>query len=64
MRFFFHYNKNLKKMSIHFQKKCHIVKNINCTVPTNTRWSKRQPNIVMCGKANQIVIENDEAVIS
>lgn len=51
-------------MSVHFQKKCHIVKNIICKVPTKTRWSLRQPNIVMCGKANQIIVENDEAIIS
>ena len=50
-------------MSLHFGKMCHIVKNITCKVPTNTRWSKRQPNIVMCGSAKEIIFENGDAII-
>lgn len=64
-RFFFHYNKNNKAMTIHFKKACSIVKNIKCNVPTNTKWNiNRQPYLIVQGFARSIEIKNNLAVIN
>lgn len=60
--FFFHYNKPASatagkpKLSVHFQKKCHIVDHIECDVPCSTKHQKRQPRCVMKGAADFICI--------
>jgi len=62
-RFFYHYFKQKKKMSIHFRNKCYIVDNITCKVECETKWSKTQPNIVMRGFCTEIIIDNNSAII-
>ena len=64
-RFFFHYNKPNKKMSVHFRGKCHIVKHVECHVPCQTKWNAAQPNIVMQGFATAVIVDvlNDTANI-
>lgn len=60
--FFFHYNKPASArsgapvLSLHFGKKCHLVNNIVCGVPTYGHVNKRQPRFVMKGKAKSISI--------
>jgi len=63
-RFFFHYFKHKKKMSVHFKKQCIVVDDIICNVPCETKWNKTQPNIVMQGFAEKVLIENNKALIS
>ncbi len=53
-RFFYHYNKANKKMTVHFRKLCYIANNIECLVPCETKWNKTQPNLVMQGWAKQL----------
>lgn len=55
-RFFYHYNKQNKKMSLHFKKTCYIVNDVRCIVPCETKWNKRQPNLVMQGFATDVII--------
>jgi hypothetical protein len=55
-RFFYHYYKQKKKMSIHWNKSCHVVDNVVCEVPCETKWNKRQPQLVMRGWAKELVI--------
>lgn len=63
-RFFFHYNKPNKLMTIHFKKQCILVKNIKCNVPIETKWNdKQQPNIVLRGFCKNIIIDNNTAII-
>jgi hypothetical protein len=62
-RFFYHYYKQYKIMSVHFKGKCYRTKNVICNVPTNTKWNKTQPNIVVQGFAENIQINNDNIVI-
>lgn len=68
-RFFFHYNKpeSLRKgkpqISIHVNKTCIIVDNIECTVPTEGKINKRQPYFVMQGWASDVRIENNKAIV-
>jgi len=68
--FWFHYNKPLslqkKKnmLTVHFNGACHFVEGLDCGVPIKTRNRKSQPRCVMIGKATQITILNEIAVIS
>jgi hypothetical protein len=63
-RFFYHYNKQNKKMTVHFRKQCLIVKDIACFCDTYTKWNEKgQPNIVMQGFANKVIVSNDTAII-
>lgn len=62
-RFFYHYFKGKKKMSIHFKNKCNIVDNIICEVPCETKWNKRQPYLVMRGFCSDVIIKNNIAII-
>lgn len=62
-RFFYHYYKQKDKMSIHFKNICTIVDNIDCRVPCETKWNKRQPRLIMRGFATNIEIINKTAII-
>ena len=62
-RFFYHYYKQYKAMSVHFKGKCYKTDNIICNVPTETKWNKRQPNLVVQGFANDIKINDNNIVI-
>jgi len=62
-RFYYHYFKAKKKMSIHFKNSCQVVNDIECNVPCETKWNKRQPNLVMRGFCNNVIIKNDKAII-
>lgn len=61
--FFYHYYKQKKMMSVHFRGTCHVTPNVVCEVPCETKWSKRQPNLVMKGKAKEIIIDIDKITI-
>jgi hypothetical protein len=62
-RFFFHYYKQYKCLSVHFNGQCHKVKDVDCKVPCESKWSKRQPNLVMRGFCNDVQIKNGIAII-
>ena len=62
-RFFYHYNKINKRMTVHFKGKCHIVDNIICSTSCNSKWNKRQPNLVMQGFCKELIIDNGTATI-
>lgn len=60
-RFFYHFNKPQKRMSVHFKNVCFIVDDVKCYVPCETKWNKRQPLLVMQGRAAQVeVVCTDE----
>ncbi len=61
--FFYHYFKQKKMMSVHFKNTCHVTMNVVCMVPCQTKWSKRQPYIVMKGLCSEIVIEEETITI-
>lgn len=62
-RFFYHYFKARGKMSVHFKGKCTVVDDIICLVPCGTKWRNTQPKIVMQGFAENVIINNNKAVI-
>jgi hypothetical protein len=55
-RFFYHFNKGKKAMSVHWQGQCLIVNDVDCRVRAKTKWNKRQPMLVMQGYARQVDI--------
>jgi hypothetical protein len=65
-RFFFHYNKGKKAMSVHYKGTCYIVNNVVCDVPCETKWRPTQPHLVMQGFASMLWIRSldKKAIIS
>ncbi len=67
--FFFHYNKpasqRAKKpqISVHYDKTCYIVDNIECHVPTEGRIRKRQPYFVMVGKCTSFILLKNKVFV-
>lgn len=67
--FFYHYNKpaSLKRgrttISLHYCGKCHLVEEVDCYVHTASRIKKMSPRFVMTGKAHDIHIVDDKALI-
>jgi hypothetical protein len=62
-RFFYHYNKQTKKLSVHFKGVCHPVKNVVCLPYCQSKWNKRQPYLVMQGYAQGVEIVDEVANI-
>ena len=63
-RFFYHYFKQKKKMTVHFKGTCSIVDNVVCNVPCNTKWNKIQPQLVMQGFAKEVLVQDGLAIIN
>ncbi len=62
-RFFYHFYKQKKKMSVHYRGVCNIVDDIMCFAPCNTKWNKTQPNLVMEGFSSKVEIIDNHAYI-
>lgn len=63
-RFFYHYRRCDKRMSVHFRGTCIPVQDVRCLVPCETKRNRRQPFLVMQGFASKVDVINDVAVIS
>lgn len=63
-RFFYHYYKGKKRMSVHFKGVCMVVNDIVCKVPCETHWNKRQPRLVMRGFAERVTVVEGIACIT
>ncbi|WP_435787405.1 hypothetical protein [Clostridium sp.] len=51
-------------MSFHFSNEsCQVVSNIVCDVPSETKWNKTQPNLIMRGWATGYSLENNVITI-
>ena len=68
--FWFHYNKpaslkaNKPKITVHYNKQCLIVDNIECNVNTFGHLRKEQPKFVIKGKCKNLEIINGIAKIN
>lgn len=60
-RFFYHYYRQYKCMSVHFKGQCSKVADVVCNVPTETKWNKTQPNLVVRGFAESMTIKDGVA---
>ena len=54
-RFFYHYNKQQKRMTVHWKGQCILTDEIVCKVPAETKTSDRQPQYVLQGWASDVV---------
>ena len=59
-RFFYHYFKAKRRMSVHFRLRCYVVDDVDCRVSCETKWNKTQPNLVMRGWASTVKIKIDK----
>ncbi len=48
-RFFYHYNKIKKCLTVHFENKCLLTDNIVCLVPTESKDNNQQPRKTIQG---------------
>jgi hypothetical protein len=62
-RFFYHYFKQNKCMSVHYKKQCMQCKTVVCFASTETKWNKTQPQLVMRGFTSKIEQEGDTIII-
>ena len=62
-RFFFHYRKSTDGMTVHYKGKCYPTKNIVCKVPVETKYSLKQPRLVLRGYCKAIVEQEDKIII-
>ncbi len=62
-RFFYHFRKTTRGMTIHFGGRCISCFDVRCLVPCETKRNKRQPFLVMQGFADNITIENNCVII-
>lgn len=53
-RFFYHYNKIAKKMTVHFRGECILADKLICEAKAESKRNKRQPYLVMQGFARCI----------
>ena len=53
-RFFFHYRKQTKRLTLHYRDECIGVDDIDCRVSCETKWNKNQPHLVMRGFSKSV----------
>lgn len=58
-RFFYHYRKQTKGMTVHFRGRCIPCKNVICDLPSETKWNKSQPQLVMQGFCHDVMLTTD-----
>ena len=56
LRFFYHYNRKEKGLTLHYKGRCYPIKDIVCKVPCESKWQKVQPNLIMRGYCEGIFI--------
>jgi len=51
-------------MSVHFLGKCYKIKNVVCNVPSETKYNKTQPNLVIRGFAKELIFTDTTITIN
>lgn len=62
-RFFFHFRKSTGELTLHWNKQCIPIKDIECNVPVETKWNNKQPRVVLRGFASSVEIIDNKAII-
>lgn len=62
-RFFYHYRRSTKGMTVHYRGQCIPCKDIVCNVPTETKWNRQQPMLVIQGFAKSVEVDGDVVTI-
>lgn len=63
-RFFYHYNRNNKAITVHYRGTCYITNNLICNVPTYSKFNKIQPNFIMQGYTGDFNINKSNIIIN
>lgn len=63
-RFFYHYNKWNGGMTVHYRGACNPCIDVKCLVPSETKWNRFQPKLVMQGFAEKIEINPETKTIT
>jgi hypothetical protein len=63
-RFFFHWNKIKKRISVHYRDKCMLTDGLSVKVSMESKFNKTQPVFVMQGWATHIKHTNKLTIIS
>jgi hypothetical protein len=63
-RFFYHYYKQRKAMSVHYKGSCYVTASVECLVPCETHRKKTQPHLVMRGFASKITVTDNLITIT
>ena len=45
-------------MTVHYRERCFPCKNVVCEVPTETKYNKQQPRVVVQGFAREIEVDD------
>jgi hypothetical protein len=53
-RFFYHYNKQARRMTVHFEGACLPADDLAVMVPAESKRNQHQPRVVMRGWASNI----------
>jgi len=61
-RFFYHYRRSTNGMTVHYRGVCIPCKDVICEVPTETKWNKQQPMLVIQGFAKSV--EEKDGVVT
>jgi hypothetical protein len=62
-RFFFHFRKATGELTLHWNKQCIPIKDVDCRVPIETKWNKEQPRVVLRGFASSVEIDEDRKAV-
>lgn len=62
-RFFYHYRHATKSLTVHFRGKCYSCQDVQCEAPTESKWNKTQPTLVMQGYCNSIEEQDNKIII-
>jgi len=62
-RFFYHYYRAYKCLSLHWKGACHRVQDVEVHVPTESKWRKGQPQLVIQGWAEDVEFVDGKAII-
>ena len=63
-RFFYHYRRSDKRMSVHFRNQCIPCEGVICNVPCETKRNKIQPYLVLQGFASSVEVINNKVIIN
>jgi len=50
-------------MTVHYRGQCIPCKDVVCRVPTETKWNRQQPQLVIQGFAKSVEIDGDVVTI-
>lgn len=62
-RFYYHYYRGKKCLSVHWKGACYTAQDVDVQVPTQSKWRKTQPHLVIQGYATEMNIIDGTAYI-